>query len=492
MPSRAESRGGRRARRRWRHARPRGGRLRRRAGGEPTPGTRIPVPTRRRAKGTLSARRLASPAGGARVDGVPERADAARRASVLAVRELLAGEPAEPPASSDSERDAEPEPEPAPEPASESDASEYESRFAFVPEAPRRRSRPAPGEKKPSRGIVHAALVFMGFRKKKRRKDFCKRRSRRRTPEGDDGDAIRARRRRRRGGARTTRYLVSKNRRDFRRAKEKEPFRKTLALARDEALGSVAEALMRNPNSAQADRFHGVPSLAAMARAETSRRDTTRRAAVEYVPQENRARGRLRRPAASGVRRARQVHAGRRARGGARLERRHAQADAASADVMSIEAAGRRVRWETRNTKVLLRSLFISASTFSRAMGGALRRRRGRVALFRAARLGAGLGRRSSSRSSCSSGSSRLDPCASLGRVSVPLDPSASPRRAPQVPVFPPPSPPSPPSPPPSSSPACPAWPAPPSPHAPSSRLPSPRASPRAERGAPAGRAPSW
>jgi hypothetical protein len=52
----------------------------------------------------------------------------------------------------------------------------------------------------------------------------------------------------------------------------KEPFRKTLAEARDEALGSVAEALMRNPNSAQADRFHGVPSLAAMARAETSRR----------------------------------------------------------------------------------------------------------------------------------------------------------------------------------------------------------------------------
>ena len=68
--------------------------------------------------------------------------------------------------------------------------------------------------------------------------------------------------------------------------KEKEPFRKTLAAARDEALGSVAEALMRNPNSAQADRFHGVPSLAAMARAETSRRDTTRRAKLSSVSRE--------------------------------------------------------------------------------------------------------------------------------------------------------------------------------------------------------------
>ena len=68
--------------------------------------------------------------------------------------------------------------------------------------------------------------------------------------------------------------------------KEKEPFRKTLAAARDEALGSVAEALMRNPNSAQADRFHGVPSLAAMARAETSRRDTTRRAKLSSTSRE--------------------------------------------------------------------------------------------------------------------------------------------------------------------------------------------------------------
>ena len=50
----------------------------------------------------------------------------------------------------------------------------------------------------------------------------------------------------------------------------------TLASAREEALGTVAEALMRNPNSRQADRFHGVPSLAAMAKAETSRRETSR------------------------------------------------------------------------------------------------------------------------------------------------------------------------------------------------------------------------
>jgi hypothetical protein len=200
----------------------------------------------------------------ARVDGVPERADAARRASVLAVRELLAGEPAEPPASSDSS-DAEPAPAPS---ASESDASEYESRFAFVPEAPRRRSRPAAGEKKPSRGVVHAALVFMGFRKKKRRKDKGEKKPAE-DAEGDDDDA-------RRAAATTTttrRRAVSNSAlKPPHLSAPKEPFRKTLAEARDEALGSVAEALMRNPNSAQADRFHGVPSLAAMARAETSRR----------------------------------------------------------------------------------------------------------------------------------------------------------------------------------------------------------------------------
>ena len=220
----------------------------------------------------------------ARVDGVPERADAARRASVLAVRELLAGEPAEPPASSDS---SDAEPEPAPEPASESDASEYESRFSFVPEAPRRRSRPAPGEKKPSRGVVHAALVFMGFRKKKRRKDKGEKKSalfqsEKSDAEGDDDDA-------RRAAATTTRRRADdalKPPKALSAPKEKEPFRKTLAAARDEALGSVAEALMRNPNSAQADRFHGVPSLAAMARAETSRRDTTRRAKLSSTSRE--------------------------------------------------------------------------------------------------------------------------------------------------------------------------------------------------------------
>ena len=261
--------------RRTSRARPRGGRLRRRAFGELSSERESRFRRGDARKGPFPRARPASPVG-ARADGVPERADAARRASVLAVRELLAGEPAEPPASSDSS-DAEPEPEPAPEPASESDASEYESRFAFVPEAPRRRSRPAPGEKKPSRGIVHAALVFMGFRKKKRRKDFLQKKKSAEDAEGDDDDA-------RRAAATTTRrraddaYLVSKKPPRFSAPKEKEPFRKTLALARDEALGSVAEALMRNPNSAQADRFHGVPSLAAMARAETSRRDTTRRA----------------------------------------------------------------------------------------------------------------------------------------------------------------------------------------------------------------------
>ncbi len=216
----------------------------------------------------------------ARVDGVPERADAARRASVLAVRELLAGEPAEPPASSDSS-DAEPAPVPS---ASESDASEYESRFAFVPEAPRRRSRPEAGEKKPSRGVVHAALVFMGFRKKKRRKDKGEKKPAE-DAEGDDDDA-------RRAAATTTtrrRDLAVSNSalKPPHLSAPKEPFRKTLAEARDEALGSVAEALMRNPNSAQADRFHGVPSLAAMARAETSRRDdTTRRAKLSSTSRE--------------------------------------------------------------------------------------------------------------------------------------------------------------------------------------------------------------
>ena len=204
----------------------------------------------------------------ARVDGVPERADAARRASVLAVRELLAGEPAEPPASSDSS-DAEPVPAPS---ASESDASEYESRFAFVPEAPRRRSRSAAGEKKSSRGVVHAALVFMGFRKKKRRKDNEEKKPAE-DAEGDDDDARRA--------------VSNSALKPPHLSAPKEPFRKTLAEARDEALGSVAEALMRNPNSAQADRFHGVPSLAAMARAETSRRDdTTRRAKLSSTSRE--------------------------------------------------------------------------------------------------------------------------------------------------------------------------------------------------------------
>ena len=180
---------------------------------------------------------------------------------------------------------ATPSREPAPEPASESDASEYESRFAFVPEAPRRRSRPAPGEKKPSRGVVHAALVFMGFRKKKRRKDKG-RRSRRRFSRKKR--PRRATTTRARAAATTTRRRADDASKPPRPTapKEKEPFRKTLAAARDEALGSVAEALMRNPNSAQADRFHGVPSLAAMARAETSRRDTAATSRLSSVSRE--------------------------------------------------------------------------------------------------------------------------------------------------------------------------------------------------------------
>ena len=203
----------------------------------------------------------------ARADGVSERADAARRASVLAVRELLAGEPAEPPASSDSS-DAEPAPSASASSSDSSDASEYESRFAFVPQAPRRRARLAPGAKKPSRGVVHAALVFMGFRKKKRptRTTHSEEKKPAEDAEGDgDRDA-------RRMAFSATR--AEKERAPFAANENavKEPFRRpTLAAARDEALGTVAEALMRNPNSGQADRWHGVPSLAAMARRETTR-----------------------------------------------------------------------------------------------------------------------------------------------------------------------------------------------------------------------------
>ena len=200
-----------------------------------------------------------------RADGVSERADAARRASVLAIRELLAGEPEEPPASSDS---SDSEPEPFATASESSDASEYESRFAFVPKAPRRARLPA-GQKKKSRGVVHAALVFMGFRKKKLRE-------KKKAEEEEDQKTAR----------RTTPPTTTKtttlasdafaSKPPSRISASKDRVRVTLASAREEALGTVAEALMRNPNSRQADRFHGVPSLAAMAKAETSRRATSR------------------------------------------------------------------------------------------------------------------------------------------------------------------------------------------------------------------------
>jgi hypothetical protein len=194
-----------------------------------------------------------------RLDGVSERADAARRASVMAIRELLAGEPAEPPASSDS---SDSEPEPFATASESSDASEYESRFAFVPKAPRRARLPA-GQKKKSRGVVHAALVFMGFRKKKRRNEKKK-------PEEED-DA------RRTTTTTTTTRAGDASKPPSRISASKDRVaRVTLGSARAEALGTVAEALMRNPNSRQADRFHGVPSLAAMAKAETVRRETSR------------------------------------------------------------------------------------------------------------------------------------------------------------------------------------------------------------------------
>ncbi len=192
------------------------------------------------------------------MDGVSERADAKRRASVLAVRELLAGEPFEPPAPSES---SDSEPESSVAAASESsDASEYESRFAFVPKAPRRARLPA-GQKK-SRGVVHAALVFMGFRKKKLRET-------KKTREEEEDDAVRA-------TTTTTTTRAGDASKPPKFSAPKEPVRETLALAREEALGTVAEALMRNPNSRQTDRFHGVPSLAAMAKAETARRETSR------------------------------------------------------------------------------------------------------------------------------------------------------------------------------------------------------------------------
>jgi len=193
-----------------------------------------------------------------RADGVSERADAARRASVLAIRELLAGEPEEPPASSDS---SDSEPEPFATASESSDASEYESRFAFVPKAPRRARLPA-GQKKKSRGVVHAALVFMGFRKKKLRE--------KKKAEEEDDDA------RRTTTTTTTTRASDASKPPSRISASKDRVRVTLASAREEALGTVAEALMRNPNSRQADRFHGVPSLAAMAKAETSRRETSR------------------------------------------------------------------------------------------------------------------------------------------------------------------------------------------------------------------------
>ena len=196
-----------------------------------------------------------------RADGVSERADAARRASVLAIRELLAGEPEEPPASSDS---SDSEPEPFATASESSDASEYESRFAFVPKAPRRARLPA-GQKKKSRGVVHAALVFMGFRKKKLRE--------KKKAEEEDDDA---RRTTTTTTTTTTTRASDASKPPSRISASKDRVRVTLASAREEALGTVAEALMRNPNSRQADRFHGVPSLAAMAKAETSRRETSR------------------------------------------------------------------------------------------------------------------------------------------------------------------------------------------------------------------------
>jgi hypothetical protein len=171
---------------------------------------------------------------------------------------LLAGAPAEPPASRDS---SDSEPEPFATASESSDASEYESRFAFVPKAPRRARLPA-GQKKKSRGVVHAALVFMGFRKKKLRE--------KKKAEEEDDDA------RRTTTTTTTTRASDASKPPSRISASKDRVRVTLASAREEALGTVAEALMRNPNSRQADRFHGVPSLAAMAKAETSRRETSR------------------------------------------------------------------------------------------------------------------------------------------------------------------------------------------------------------------------
>lgn len=183
-----------------------------------------------------------------RVDTSGEREDAARRASVLAVRELLKGEPEEP-SSSDSESEEElPQP-----PSSESDASEYESKYKFVPVA-KTFKRPKDARKK-SRGVVHAVLVWTGFRKKKEKELLEKE-----TETAWDVAATRPQR-------------VSQMKQNDKAVSHEKTAKVTLSDRRTSAISSIADALMVNKNAKQSDRWKGTKSLAEMARLDAAKKN---------------------------------------------------------------------------------------------------------------------------------------------------------------------------------------------------------------------------
>ena len=209
-----------------------------------------------------------------RVDTAGERDDAHRKAGVLAVRELLKGDPVEAPSSDGSDGEPEPTPESEPPSSSESSDSEYESRYAFVPTVPTRTKAKKDAPKK-SRGVIHAVLVFTGFRKKKIREKNEKLAEKEITQELSSketepdltralDETVLAKTRKTRGVSKSTLKPVSE--------KPEKPVKQTLGARRAEALSSVADALMRNQNTAQSDRWKGTKTLAETARVDAARK----------------------------------------------------------------------------------------------------------------------------------------------------------------------------------------------------------------------------
>ena len=185
-------------------------------------------------------------------DGVLERQDAARRASLLAVRELLGRNPLPTPPGSDSEGEGEPEPS---EPST--DQSEYVSAYRFVPQAPKSRKK---------RGFVHHALVYLGFRRKKTTAAAAGEEGARR------GDETR----------RAWAWSPSKAEKKIKpplgppKPPESVLFTRKVEARRREEVETIAAALMRAPDAGRDGGYEKERSLAETAR----RRSETRRGSV--------------------------------------------------------------------------------------------------------------------------------------------------------------------------------------------------------------------